>query len=81
MESLGNILGSRKIATQPDEITSIKDYVKRKYGSGCKVKLERETFILSVPSSGLAATLQLEKQLLIKKCRLKDKKLVIRNGR
>lgn len=81
MESIGNILGSRKIAIQPDEILTIKDYIQRKYSSGCKVKLEREAFIVSVPSSGLAATLQLEKNLLIKKCGLKNKKLVIRTGR
>ncbi|MBI2589248.1 hypothetical protein HYW35_03565 [Candidatus Saccharibacteria bacterium] len=80
VESLRKILGSRKIALPPDEMAVIKDYVRRKYNVSCKVKLEREAFILSVPGSGLAATLQLEKQLLIKKCNLGGKKLVIRNS-
>lgn len=73
------ILGSRKIAQAPDEIKQIQDYIKRRYGSPCKVKLQRGALIVSVPNSGLAATLQLERQLMVDKLKIKDK-LVVRTG-
>lgn len=79
MESLQKILGSRKIAQVPNEIKQIQDFVKRRYNSPCKVKIQRGALIISVPSSGLAATLQLERQLMIDKLKIKDK-LVIRTG-
>ena len=75
-----DILGKKKI-TPPDETKAIKNYVRRKYNSDCRIKLQRGALIVSVPNSGLAATMQLEKQLLIKKCNLGNKKLVIRNER
>lgn len=80
MESLRKILGSRKIAQAPDEIKQIRDFVRLRYNSPCKVKIQRGALIVSVPSSGLAANLQLERQLMIDKLKLKDK-LVIRTGR
>jgi|GEM_PF-797331 hypothetical protein len=79
MDSLQKILGSRKIAQAPDEIKQIQDYIKRRYGSPCKVKLQRGALIVSVPNSGLAATLQLERQLMVDKLKIKDK-LVVRTG-
>jgi len=79
MDSLQDILG-KKDFTPPDEIATIKDYIKRRYGSNCRVKLERGTIIVSVPSSALAATIQLERQNLITQCNLKHK-LFIRAGR
>ncbi len=79
VESLQNILSTKKF-TPPDEISAVKNYVLAKYKSGCRVKLQRGTLILSVPNSALAATLQLERQKIIKACKLGDKKLVIRNG-
>lgn len=78
MESLRDILSSKKLV-QPDEISIIKDYVRRKYKSGCSVKLQRGALIVNVPNSALAATLQLERQKLIAACNLGDKQLVIRN--
>ncbi|HEY5550088.1 MAG TPA: hypothetical protein VIK37_02735 [Candidatus Saccharimonadales bacterium] len=80
MESLQDILAAKQL-TPPDEIGSIKDYVKRNYSSSCSVKMSRGTFILSVPNAALAATLQLERQKLIEACNLKDKKLFIRNSK
>ncbi len=80
MDSLQKILGSRKIAQAPDEIKQIQDYIKRRYNSSCQVKVQRGALIVSVPSSGLAATLQLERQMMIDKLKIKDK-LVIRTGR
>ncbi|HEX5394787.1 MAG TPA: hypothetical protein VFW52_00265 [Candidatus Saccharimonadales bacterium] len=79
-ESVGQILGSKQF-TPPDEVSLIKDYVKRRYKSGCSVKLQRGALVVSVPSSALAATLHLERQKLIKACNLGDKKLFIRNGK
>jgi len=79
MDSLQNILGSKDFS-QPDDIKALRDYVKRNYKANSYIKLSRDTLILSVASSGLAGTLQLEKDRIIKACGL-TKKLVIRTGR
>ncbi|MBI2009327.1 hypothetical protein HYS84_02855 [Candidatus Saccharibacteria bacterium] len=80
MDSLRKILGSRKIAQAPNEIKQIQDYVQRRYNSSCRVKVQRGALIINVPNSGLAATLHLERQLMIDKLKITDK-LVIRTGR
>jgi hypothetical protein len=79
MDSLQDILGNKNFSP-PDEITALKDYVFRRYSSRATVKISREAIILSVPSAALAATLQLEREKVIKACGL-VKKLVIRSGR
>lgn len=79
MDSLQDILGKRDF-TPPDEITSVKEYIQRRYKSPSRVRVEREVIIIRVPSSGLAATLQLEQRRLIEACNLK-RKLIIRTGR
>jgi hypothetical protein len=79
MDSLQDILGKKNF-TPPDEISAIKDYVKRRYSSPAKVKIEKTAIIVSVPSSALAATIYLERQSLIEHCNLKQR-LVIRTGR
>jgi hypothetical protein len=79
MDSLQDILGKRDF-TPPDEIVSVKEYIERRYKSPSRVRLERGVIIVRVPSSGLAATLQLEQNRLIEACNL-QKKLVIRTGR
>jgi hypothetical protein len=79
MDSLQDILGGRTYEA-PDEVQAIKDYIKRRYKSSCKIKLERDTIVLSVPNSTLAATVQLERQSLINSCNI-TKKLFIRYGR
>lgn len=78
MESLGSILGSRKL-TPPDDMTAIKDYVEQKYKSKCQVKLQRGALLVSLPNSALTATLQLERQHIIEACKI-TKKLVFRTG-
>lgn len=70
----------RKNFTPPDEMDAIKQYIKRRYKSGCKIKIERDTILLTLPGSALAATVQMERQQLIEKCSL-DKRLIIRYGR
>jgi hypothetical protein len=44
------------------------------------VRIEREVLIIRVPSSALAATLQLEQRRLREACRI-TKKLIIRTSR
>ena len=79
MDSLQEILARKKISP-PNEIGAIKDYVQRKYKANCSVKLRHGALVISVPNSAFAATLQMERQKIIKACNLGDKKLVIRNG-
>ena len=79
MDSLQDILG-KKDFTPPDEIAAVKEYIERRYKSPSRVRVERDALIVRVPSSALAATLQLEQQMLIDSCRI-SKKLIIRNGR
>lgn len=79
MDSLKDILG-KKDFTPPDEIASVKEFIMRRYKSPSRVRVERDVIIVRVPSSALAATLQLEQRRLIEACQL-TKKLIIRNGR
>jgi hypothetical protein len=79
MDSLQDILGQKNF-TPPDEIAVIKDYIKRRYDSPSRVKIEKSAIIVSVPSSALAATIYLERQTLIEHCNLKQR-LVVRSGR
>jgi hypothetical protein len=78
MDSLQDILGQKNF-TPPDEINIIKDYIKRRYDSPSRVKIEKTAIIVSVPSSTLAATIYLERQTLIEHCNLKQR-LVVRSG-
>jgi ribulose 1,5-bisphosphate synthetase/thiazole synthase len=78
MDSLQDILSKRDFRP-PDDFTVVREYVLRRYKSKCYVKIQRDALILTVGSSGLAATLQLDRQRLIEACNLK-KKLVIRSG-
>jgi hypothetical protein len=79
MDSLQDILG-KKDFRPPDEIASVKDFITRRYNSPSRVRVERDILIVRVPSSALAATIQLEQNQLIEACNL-TKKLIIRNGR
>ena len=79
MDSLQDIMGKKNF-TPPDEISAIKDYIKRRYDSPSWVKIDKTAIVVSVPSSTLAATIYLERQALIEKCRLKQR-LVVRTGR
>jgi hypothetical protein len=79
VDSLQEILGHKNF-NPPDEITAIKEYIKRRYNSPARVKVEKSAIIVSVPSSALAATIYLERQSLIEQCNLKQR-LVVRSGR
>lgn len=80
MDSLADLLKAKQLA-EPDEMSLIKDYVKTHWQSDCSVRLDHQKVILSVPNSALAATVQLDRQNLIKACGLGDRQLVIRYGR
>jgi hypothetical protein len=79
MDSLQDIMGNKNF-TPPDEISVIKDYIKRRYDSPSRIKVEKTAIIISVPSSALAATIYLERQTLIEHCNIKLR-LVVRSGR
>jgi hypothetical protein len=79
MDSLQDIMGNKNF-TPPDEINVIKDYIKRRYDSPPRIKVEKTAIIISVPSSALAATIYLERQTLIEHCNIKLR-LVVRSGR
>ena len=79
MDSLQSILGSKNFG-ETDEIEALQNYIKQNYKSTSSVRLQRDTLILSVPNSALAATLHLKRQQIIDACRL-TKRLVIRTGR
>jgi hypothetical protein len=78
MDSLQEILGKRDF-TPPDEIAAVKEFITRRYNSPSRVRVERDVLIVKVPSSALAATLQMEQRALIEKCRI-TKRLIIRYG-
>jgi len=79
VDSLQEILG-KKDFTPPDEIVAVKEYITRRYKSPSRIRVERDVLIIRVPSSALAATIQLEQRTMIEACRI-TKKLIIRNGR
>jgi hypothetical protein len=79
MDSLQDILG-KKDFTPPDEIASVKEYIKRRYKSPSTVRVERDVLIVRVPSSALAATLHLEQNRMIEACHI-NRRLIIRAGR
>jgi ribulose 1,5-bisphosphate synthetase/thiazole synthase len=79
MDSLQEILGKRDF-TPPDEMAAVKEYITRRYKSTSTVRVERDVLIVRVPSSALAATLQLEQNRMIEVCRI-TRRLIIRYGR
>lgn len=79
MESLAEIL-ARKQFSAPDEVSKLKDYVEKRYDVKPKVTVRGKNFILSIPNSALAGSLQMEKPKIIKACGLKGQ-LIIRVGR
>lgn len=79
MDSLQDILGKKNF-TPPNEITAIRVYIERRYKSNSYVKLQRDSVIISVKDSALAATIHLERQSLMDACGITTKRLIIRTG-
>lgn len=78
MDSLQDILGKRDF-TPPNEVTAVKEFILRRYKSPSTVRVERDVLVVRVPSSALAATLQLERRTMIDRCRI-TRRLIIRYG-
>lgn len=78
MDSIADVLG-KKDFKPPDEIAAIRAYIERRYKSRCYIKMQRDSVVISVKNSALAATIHLERQGLIDACGL-TKRLVIRTG-
>jgi hypothetical protein len=76
MDSLQDILGKRDF-TPPDEVAAVKEFITRRYNSSSRVRLERGALIVRVPSSALAATLQLEQRQLIEACHVNSNLLFL----
>lgn len=79
MDSLQNIMAGHRFEA-PDETKAIKNYLKSRYASDSRIKVDDTSVVVMVPSSALAATLQLERDKIAKACGIK-KRLVIRVGR
>lgn len=79
MDSLQNILANQRFEA-PDETKALKNYLKAKYSSDGRIKVDERSVIVSVPSSALAATLQMEREKIARECGIK-KRLIIRVGR
>ena len=79
MDSLQEILG-KKDFRPPNEVVAVKEYITRRYKSTSTVRVERDVLIVRVPSSALAATIQLEQRTMIDKCQI-TRRLIIRYGR
>lgn len=75
--SISDILGDK--FDEPDEITQIKSYVKKKYDDDVGVELRPDRIIIAAPNASLASTLRMELHKLQKDINT-DKKLIIRIG-
>jgi hypothetical protein len=78
MDSLQDILGKRDFIP-PNEVTAVKEFILRRYKSPSTVRVERDVLVVRVPSSALAATLQLEQRTMIDRCGI-TRRLIIRYG-
>ena len=78
MDSLQDILGKRDFRP-PSEVAAVKEFILRRYKSPSTVRVERDVLVVRVPSSALAATLQLEQRTLIDRCGI-TRRLIIRYG-
>jgi hypothetical protein len=63
VDSLQDILSKRDF-TPPDEVAAVKEFIARRYKSPSRVRVERDVLIVRVPSSALAATLQLDQRVM-----------------
>lgn len=79
MDSLQEILGKKNFKP-PNEVVAVKEYISRRYKSTSTVRVERDVLIVRVPSSALAATIQLEQRSMIDRCQI-TRRLIIRYGR
>jgi hypothetical protein len=67
MESLGNIIGSKKF-DEPPEIRAIKDFVMREFSSVVGVSIRERDIVIVVPGASLANSIRLRIPELKKRC-------------
>ncbi|HVX58407.1 MAG TPA: hypothetical protein VG964_01590 [Candidatus Saccharimonadales bacterium] len=79
MDSLQDIMAEHRFEA-PDETKALKGYLANRYSVSGRIKVDDTSVILMVPSSALAATLQLEREKIAQVCGIK-KRLIIRVGR
>ena len=76
MDKLSDLMGM-SLPVEPPQIKALKNYVKERYQAESSVTATKNTYILAVKSSGLAANLQHETTEIKQACDL-DKPLRIR---
>ncbi len=77
MESIKSILQTRQF-DEPSSIIAIKDYIFKNFNYEANIKISDKTFIVSVASAPLANTLKMRQLDIIKRCDLKNYKLIFR---
>jgi hypothetical protein len=77
MDSLGDVLKSKRMPREPDESRLIKQYVQSRYKVKPQVIIAERSLTIVVPNAALAGTLRLEMPNLVAECHL-TKKLYIR---
>jgi hypothetical protein len=75
MDSLAQLL-KNNVPEEPPQMTALKQYVKENYDEMAHVIMSRDSYVLSVPSGGLASRLHMERQDIVTACHL-DKPLRI----
>ena len=76
MDSIKDLL-TQKDFEQPDEIKLVKDFVKSKFDEEPKVKITKDSIIISVSNASLAGALRIHLHHLAKDLRT-EKKLLLR---
>lgn len=75
-DSLKDLFSRRKFE-QPDEFLHIKNFVKSRFGEDPKLKITKNTIIISVSNGAIAGALRMELHNLSEKLKT-DKRLIIR---
>lgn len=78
MEHIGDLLGKYSPAA-PDEVTAVKQYIAREFGTESSVSIQGEALVITVPSASLANALRL-RQTAIQKAANTKKRLLFRIG-
>ena len=75
-DSLADLLGNRNFE-EPQEVRTIKEFVRKRFNADVSVTMQPRQIIISVPGSSLAGALRMHLHELKKLCAT-DKRLIIR---
>ena len=78
MDSIGDLVKDKR-PKEPPQLAALRDYVQKNYDSKSQSSVSSMGYTLTVPNSGIASRLQMEKPQIQRECAL-DKKLFIRIG-